>query len=142
MTEAQHIRRRDWHEILSSRLAEFRAAEYAPEKKRDCFVMVFGYVDLVLGTEIATPWIGKYNTIAGALRLLKKHGYDDLTGFAKAHLPQVAPAQARPGDIAVIVDNEGREHFAFCLGMWFETITEAGPLRCGFERVASVFRVG
>jgi hypothetical protein len=54
----------------------------------------------VTGEDLAAAYRGKFTTKGGALRVLKKTGFDSLDDLVASLLPEVHPSQARVGDIA------------------------------------------
>lgn len=64
----------------------------------DCGKMV-GLHARKLGYKIELPKLGDYKTPAGALKWLKKRGFDSLETRLDALWPQISPASALVGDV-------------------------------------------
>jgi hypothetical protein len=54
------------------------------------------------GTDFAAEFRGRYNTLEDGLSLLQAAGYADHVALAADKLAEIAPADARIGDIAVV----------------------------------------
>lgn len=67
----------------------------------DCGKMV-GLHLRKLGYRLELPRIGAYKTPEGALRWLKKRGFDSLEARLDALLPQISPAAALVGDVLAL----------------------------------------
>ena len=75
--------------------------------KHDCALFLAGGVLAMTGQDFAAPYRGRYTTIAGGIRILRKDGYDDHVDLARAHLAQKSPAFANEGDGAVVQTEDG-----------------------------------
>lgn len=64
----------------------------------DCGKMV-GLHARKLGYKVELPKLGDYKTPAGALKWLKKRGFDSLEARLDALWPQISPASALVGDV-------------------------------------------
>jgi hypothetical protein len=78
--------------------------------KLDCSLWVANWVQKQTGVDLAADWRGQYSTRAEYLRLLNAKG--GLVRVAARALERVGaeridPAAARPGDIGVIVTEDG-----------------------------------
>lgn len=91
----------DWHQRLRVYLAEAGRAGFA-EGTHDCALFAAGAVLAMTGTDLAAGWRGRYRSTRGGLRVLRRAGYRDHIDLVARHLDAVAPAVARPGDLAVI----------------------------------------
>lgn len=75
--------------------------------QHDCALFTAGGIDAMHGTDLARQWRGRYSTLAGGLRVLRKAGYrDNLDMLAQMARP-VEPAHAQIGDIAVVAAGDG-----------------------------------
>ncbi len=75
--------------------------------KHDCALFAAGCVAAMTGDDFAAPYRGRYRTLRGGIRILRKAGFSDAIALAAAHLPPVAPAFAADGDVAVVPTPEG-----------------------------------
>lgn len=96
----------DWRKALTGYLRAAGRTAYAPGQ-HDCALFAAGAVVAMTGRDYAAPYRGRYTTIRGGLRVLRKDGYADHIALAAAHLPEVAVARARPGDLAVVESQDG-----------------------------------
>ena len=55
-----------------------------------------------LGYKVELPKVGAYSTPAGALKWLKKRGFDSLEARMDALMPRIAPAATVVGDILAL----------------------------------------
>lgn len=99
-------RRPDWRARLHAEIEAHRREVFA-WGARDCALgLAAGAVEAMTGTDLRRGWRGKYRTAAGALRALRASGYETLGDAAAAVLPEVHPAFARDGDLALIEEGE------------------------------------
>ena len=114
--------------------------------RADCFMMGCAIVDALQGTAYTSMYGGRYTTLAGAQKALRKEGCKSLATFfeVKIGLNPIPASFATIGDIAVLeVMHGGRlaEHVAIFIGTKFTTKTELGPASYGFEAVKACFKV-
>lgn len=131
----------DWQPRL---VAWLRAANGRPIEpgRHDCCLFGAGAVLAQTGTDFAAPWRGRYTTMAGGRRVLRKAGFADHVALIAAHLPEVAPAFAREGDLAVLETPDGPA-VGVNQGSVLYVLTETG--RLGFAPIAPglrMFKVG
>lgn len=91
----------------------------------DCFFMGAAVVDALTGSSLVADHRGSYRTLKGAQRALKKLGYSSLVEYFSERLESKPPALAVVGDIAIL-DLDGSEHVAVCVGPAFVTKTAEG----------------
>jgi hypothetical protein len=70
--------------------------------RHDCALFAAGWVKRVTGYDLARGWRSQYRSLKRGQQLLEDAGFTDHVEFAAAHLPEVAPAFAQIGDIAVL----------------------------------------
>ncbi|UOA25894.1 hypothetical protein [Pseudosulfitobacter sp. DSM 107133] len=102
-----HGRRQDWHANLIQYLSEVSRRPFA-EGQNDCALFLAGGVRAMTGVDYATLYRGRYTTIRGGLRILRKDGFNDHVELAKHHLKSKPVAVANAGDGAVIATDEGQ----------------------------------
>jgi hypothetical protein len=90
--------------LLIAYAAEAGARPFRPGR-HDCALFAAGWVKLATGQDLARGWRGTYRSLRRGQQLLEDAGYNDHVDFAAAHLPEIAPAFAQVGDIAVLDDN-------------------------------------
>lgn len=100
------IRRPDWRSRLSACIdgALQRPFEWG---RHDCALFAAEAVLAMTGTDPAVGFRGNYSSARGAMKILGRGGYDDHVDYAAARLPELHPALAATGDIAVIAADEG-----------------------------------
>lgn len=97
------MRAPDWKARLVAHLERSSRASYALGQ-HDCALFAAGAVEAVTGHDPAAAWRGRYSTLNGGLKLLRKAGHQDYIEATAAHLPEIHPSAAAPGDIAVVED--------------------------------------
>jgi hypothetical protein len=90
--------------LLIAYAAEAGARPFRPGR-HDCALFAAGWVKLVTGRDLARGWRSTYRSLKRGQRLLREAGFADHVALAAAHLPEIAPAFAQPGDLAVLEDN-------------------------------------
>ena len=91
----------DWHLRLIEYLS-FSARKAFQPGLHDCALFSAGAVAAMTGVDFAANWRGRYTTLSGGARLLRRAGHDDHIALAAACLKEIAPAFAAPGDLAVL----------------------------------------
>ena len=96
----------DWRSRLRKYLNDnmdtpFRLGKY------DCGSLAGGAIEAMTGENPHAKVAGKYKTMAGALRALKRLGHDDHVAYAASLLTEIEPLYATFGDIAVVDSPEG-----------------------------------
>lgn len=72
----------------------------------DCALFAAGAVEAMTGVDFARGFRG-YVTEAGGRRKLRKKGFESHVDLAAHRLPEIAPARAREGDVAVLQTDLG-----------------------------------
>jgi len=75
----------------------------------DCCLFGAGAIAAQTGVDLAAPFRGRYRSLQGGLRLLRRSGFVDHVALIAVHLPEATPGAARPGDIAVVPTEDGPE---------------------------------
>ena len=73
--------------------------------RHDCALFAAGWVKLATGRDLARGWRSTYRNLKRGQQLLEEAGFTDHVAFAAAHLPEIAPAFAQVGDLAVLDDS-------------------------------------
>lgn len=76
--------------------------------RHDCALFAADAVREMTGEDHASPYRGRYTTLRGGLRILRRAGFADHVDLARAHLQAVPVAQATPGDLAAFDTAQGR----------------------------------
>lgn len=100
------MKRETWKADLRSYLAAqadtpFRLGFY------DCGAFAGGAIEAMTGENPHAAVAGKYKTMAGALRALKRLGHEDHIAYAASVMDEIDPLYAQFGDIAVVDSPEG-----------------------------------
>lgn len=96
----------DWKSRLIAYLAEAAHKPFQPGV-HDCALFSAGAVLAMTGVDFAADWRGRYTTLNGGLRVLRKAGFADHIELAAMSFDAVHPAFAQVGDLAVIPSPEG-----------------------------------
>ena len=72
--------------------------------RHDCALFAAGWVKLATGRDLARGWRSTYRSLKRGQQLLEEAGFADHVALAAAHLPEIAPAFAQIGDLAVLDD--------------------------------------
>lgn len=97
----------DWHARLVAYLSDAsrQPFEYG---RHDCATFAAGAVAAMTGTDLAEAMRGRYRTLKGGLRMLRRDGFADHVEFAAANFEEVPVARACPGDIAAVPGPDGQ----------------------------------
>ncbi|HEV8037099.1 DUF6950 family protein [Yoonia sp.] len=87
--------------LLIAYAAEAGQQPFRPGR-HDCALFAAGWVKLVTGRDFARGWRSTYRSLRRGQQLLEEAGFTDHLAFAAAHLPEIAPAFAQVGDLAVL----------------------------------------
>lgn len=136
-------------EIVSAILEREFAKPYGhvySETSSDCFFTGLANIDAVRDTDLCRKYKGRYKTLIGAQRALKREGHTSLVSFFEAILEPIAPLQAYIGDVTIVsLPVEGKERMAEHVGIhtgakiWVKT--EAGRQEFIPSEAIAAFRV-
>jgi hypothetical protein len=73
----------------------------------DCALFAAGAVLAQTGDDFGAPFRGRYRSVAGSLRALKKWGAGDLVSTITAYLPQIETGFAKRGDLVMFGGSAG-----------------------------------
>jgi len=98
-------RRHDWRPAL---LAYMQAVAPIPFQwgRHDCALFAAGAVEAMTGEDFAAPYRGRYTTLLGGLRVLRRDGFADQAALTASLFEEIAPALAGVGDIAVVPEGD------------------------------------
>ena len=100
------MKRPTWKADLRSYLAAQADAPFA-YGSADCGAFAGGAIEAMTGENPHAKVAGKYKTMAGALRALKRLGHEDHIAYAASVLNEIDPLYAQFGDVAVVDSPEG-----------------------------------
>lgn len=96
----------DWQPRLHRWLLTVPGRRVQPGQ-HDCCLFMAGAIAAQTGIDLAAPWRGRYTTMSGGRRILRKAGYEDHVALVAAHLAEGHVSAARPGDIAIVPTEDG-----------------------------------
>jgi hypothetical protein len=70
--------------------------------RHDCCLFGAGAVEAQTGVDLAADWRGRYTTMRGGLRVLRRVGYADHIDLISRHLTEAPRLMAAEGDIAIL----------------------------------------
>lgn len=138
--KAPPVRTQTWRAALADHIDRCRAAPFV-WGKHDCALFAAGAVKAMTGTDLARGLRGKYRSAGSAAVLIKKHGFGSLGDLVASRLPEVAPAFAMRGDLAIIRDDDGLAALAVVLGAEVAAARDIGLSFVSRDRVERAFHV-
>jgi len=125
----------DWQSRLHAWLLEISGQPFEPGR-HDCALFAAGAVAAMTGEDPAALFRGRYSTVRGGQRMLKREGHRDHVAFAAAQLDEINILQARPGDLAV-TPGEGGDALGVVQGEWVYVL---GPNGMGMVPLSAATR--
>jgi hypothetical protein len=96
-----------WQGRLSRYLGACAHRAFEPGQ-HDCALFAAGAVEAMTGVDPAERWRGRYTTLRGGARVLRRDGYADHIAATAALLrSRAAGERAKPGDLAVVPSDDG-----------------------------------
>ena len=95
-----------WRGRLAAHVEAHRRAEFV-FGRHDCGMFAAGAVAAMCGADPAADLRGRYSTMAGALRRLRKAGHEDHVALAASLFAEIHPSRAAAGDLAVVETGDG-----------------------------------
>lgn len=92
--------------LLHQFLSEHQGRAFSPGEW-DCALFAAEWVKVSTGQDLAQKFRGKYKTMPEGFKLIAKDGYESHIDIASRVFPEVHPAFAQVGDLAVIQDALG-----------------------------------
>lgn len=96
----------DWRQRLVAYLHVARRKPFS-YGRHDCTIFAADAVMAMTGKDHAAAFRGRYSTVAGGLRVLRKAGHADNVEMVASLLPECHPIMAQPGDLAAIDTEDG-----------------------------------
>lgn len=90
--------------LLVAYAAEAGRRPFRPGR-HDCALFAAGWVKIATGQDHARGWRSTYRSLKRGQQMLEEAGFSDHVEFAASHLPEIAPAFAQIGDLAVLDDD-------------------------------------
>lgn len=121
-------KRPDWRDRLERTIADATEAPFV-WGTNDCALFAARCVEAMTGHDLGAPLRGTYESPAGALRALRRYGYDGVGPFAHALLgpARAVPEDAETGDV-VLVELEAGPALAIAFGAQAITAREPSGL--------------
>jgi len=91
-------------EQLNLYLADVRARRFRPGS-HDCAMFAAGWVERITGVDHGEPYRGRYRSMDEGAEAMAEDGYESHVGYVASLLPEVSPAFAQTGDLAVVEDD-------------------------------------
>lgn len=133
----------NWRARLSDEMDRQRTAPF-DWGTHDCGLGFAGGIVLALtGEDVAAPYRGRYTTMIGAARLLKKEGCETVGDLLARHFAEIDPAQASIGDLGVVETPDALGQ-GICMvdASSLVVMTESGHGRKARFEMIRAFRVG
>ena len=121
--------------LLIDSAAEAGQRPFRPGR-HDCALFAAGWVKIVTGQDLARGWRSTYRSLLKGQHVLKDAGYADHVALAASHLPEIAPAFAQVGDIAVLDDQAFgivAGEMIYCLRLDGLGLVPRGQMRRAFQ---------
>lgn len=115
----------DWESRLVAYLSAAAPKAFA-FGENDCALFTAGAVEAMTGVDLATKWRGKYRSLKTGFTRLAKAGFSDHVALAASLLPEVPPAFAWKGDIAVVPGDFGAGALGVVQGEGVYVLTATG----------------
>lgn len=135
----------DWRSRLAAVLTTGEGTPFA-WGSHDCFLgLAVPAIEALIGVDLGAEYRGAYNSPEGARAALAARGFYDLADAAAAHFPEIPPARAHIGDLAVLPSDDA-DGLGVGLGVVIgERILALSPTGQGtvrLSRATRAFRVG
>lgn len=95
-----------WRTALADYVQRSAGRPFVPGD-HDCALFAAGAVAAMTGEDFGADYRGRYKTLAGGYRLLKKRGFDNHADLAASIFEEIHPSHAMVGDLAAINGDGG-----------------------------------
>ncbi len=106
----------------------------------DCFSLLAAGVRAIRGEFLDAKLLDSYSCRISSVRVLRREGFSDLSGYLLDRFEPVEILRATTGD-PVVLNLNGLDHFGFCVGSRFVTKLEQGRVQLTSDRVLAAVRV-
>lgn len=118
----------DWNARLTDYLLAAGRQQIEPGRF-DCMLFAAGAVRVMTGTDLAADYRGRYSTLKGGLRVLKRLGYADHVALIDALLgDRVGWMALRSGDVAAVPGDDGTPAIGVVTGDLIRCLAADGGL--------------
>ena len=113
--------------------------EHTPFKygQNDCCLFGADVVQALTDTDLAANYRGKYRTLDGGLKLIKKDGFKTHIHLIQSTFDEIPVSLSREGDIGLV-----GSAVVVLLGSFAVGLTDTGIARVKIEEVEKAFRIG
>jgi hypothetical protein len=129
-------RKENWPSLLHNFVIEYEKKEFC-WGKIDCCMMMFDWIEYCTGTNLSTPYKGKYSTKIGAIRLMKKlhnggvlHSVSDY--FKKLNIKEIPSLMAQRGDVVIVNELQSEGNYddvvGICIGLHVIVLSDSNGL--------------
>lgn len=109
--------------------------------RHDCALFGAGGVEALTGVDPAAEWRGRYDSLAGGVRLMRAAGFADHVQAAENWHPPVPRSMAMPGDLAVVTGDVGAGALGIVQGAMIYVLRMEGLGLVEFERAHRILGV-
>lgn len=135
-------RLRGWRGSLAAALAKTAGAPFEWHDN-DCGLgLAAPCVMAMTGVDLGEPFRGRYKTAAGALKALKRQGFDDIAATAAHHFEEIHPSRATVGDIAAIKAPDTGWGLGIVIGERIAVLAPSGYATIELTKADRAFKVG
>ena len=128
--------------VLLKHWRRAKAEPFAWNAEADCIGWAAAVAQDIVGYDPISEFRGTYATEAEAKRVMVEHGWHDLADVARAFFPhEIHLSEAKTGDWAVIVNEDGTETIGVVSGQMIAAKTQAGMGTVPRSRAVAVFQV-
>lgn len=133
------MRRHDWRVQLKAYIERVRHQRFCPGKL-DCGLFVAGAVEAITGTDYGKDFRGRYTTLNGGTKAIRRAGYIDAIDYVQSLFSPIHISHAQVGDIAVI-ETESGPALGVVNGAHIFVMTSAGVGSIELLRGVRAFRI-
>lgn len=108
--------------------------------KHDCALFAAGAVEAMTGVDLARGWRG-YRTFNEGRKFLEKAGHASIADMIAAHLAEIDPDHALPGDVMIVDGVDGADATGILQGDFIYTAGPRGRVLVRREDALRAFRV-
>lgn len=129
----------DWRKRLFDLTAQKQNLPFS-YGKNDCTLFGADVVTALTGVDLAEKYRGKYRSLTGGIKLLKRDGYKSHTDFLEKHFDEVPTAFAQVGDLG-IADTEFGTAICVVMGGFAYGLSEFGLSKIPTNELVKTFKV-
>jgi len=128
--------------ILIEEYRKARAVPFAWNGRDDCLGFAANVAERIVGHDVIGDLRGRYSTPLGAKRVMASEGWADMGDVAAAFFGRIISlAEARTGDWAHVVNEDGSDTIGVFSGAMIAAKTEAGMGQVPRSLAVRAFRI-